>query len=262
MKDYTKSVILNKVRMGESLKDELIIDSHTHIGSLGHLYIPFKDEDGVIEHMDRLGINRACVFSYSGFDSDYVIGNDDIIRIVKKYPDRFIGYTFLNPSYGLKDMIKELERCINMGLRGIKLYYGSHPWVIADLMSICEYANEKRLIILSHCWPAEKKEFNRILKNCSKTTFIIGHAGEDKDTTGLLKKYGNLFRCTAASREFGEIHRMVSRIGSDKILYGSDLTYIDGAFGIGPIAYAKISDTDKRKILGLNMEAILRIHNI
>jgi predicted TIM-barrel fold metal-dependent hydrolase len=49
----------------------------------------------------------------------------------------------------------------------------------------------------------------------------------------------------------------VSVLGSDKILFGTDLTYLDGTFQLGTVIYAKISDGDKRKILGLNMKNIL-----
>ena len=61
-----------------------------------------------------------------------------------------------------------------------------------------------------------------------------------------------------ASYEFGEIERLVKEAGSDKLLFGSDIPYLDAGFQIGSIIYSQIKDEDKRKILGTNMLNIIR----
>jgi predicted TIM-barrel fold metal-dependent hydrolase len=49
----------------------------------------------------------------------------------------------------------------------------------------------------------------------------------------------------------------VQRFGASKILFGSDFPDLDTSLNLGPLLTAKISDEDKRLILGLNMERIL-----
>jgi predicted TIM-barrel fold metal-dependent hydrolase len=50
--------------------------------------------------------------------------NDFIAAVVKKHPDKFIGFASVNPNYkGPKEAVKELERAINdLHLQGLKLY--------------------------------------------------------------------------------------------------------------------------------------------
>ena len=45
---------------------------------------------------------------------------------------------------------------------------------------------------------------------------------------------------------------MVEKLGADRILFGTDFVWIGAPFQLGAIAYADISDEDKRKIFGLN----------
>jgi predicted TIM-barrel fold metal-dependent hydrolase len=42
----------------------------------------------------------------------------------------------------------------------------------------------------------------------------------------------------------------VRELGADRVFYGSDLPLFDQASQLGYIGYARLSDVDKRKILG------------
>jgi predicted TIM-barrel fold metal-dependent hydrolase len=48
-------------------------------------------------------------------------------------------------------------------------------------------------------------------------------------------------------------------VGSKKILFGSDMPYFETRSTIGRIAMGKISEDEKKDILGLNMKRILKI---
>lgn len=50
----------------------------------------------------------------------------------------------------------------------------------------------------------------------------------------------------------GLIEFLVKTIGSDKVLFGSDVNWIDPRCNLGPILSAKIKDEDKTRILRLN----------
>jgi len=74
----------------------------------------------------------------------------------------------------------------------------------------------------------------------------------------VAKKRDNVFLETCCSSViYGVIEKMVREIGSDKILYGSDMPFVNANAQIGKILYARISDDDKRKILGKNMARII-----
>ena len=79
--------------------------------------------------------------------------NDHIAGIVEKYPHRFIGLGTI-PMQSPSLAIKELERCKNIGLRGVQI--GSHvnEWNLNDenLFPIFEACQELNMSVFVHSW--------------------------------------------------------------------------------------------------------------
>ena len=79
--------------------------------------------------------------------------NDHIAGIVEKYPRRFIGLGTI-PMQSPELAIKELERCKNIGLRGVQI--GSHvnDWNLNDenLFPIFEACQELNMSVFVHPW--------------------------------------------------------------------------------------------------------------
>jgi len=84
-----------------------------------------------IEDMDACGIDMQCLsLGIPGTDRvepDLGISlakmvNDEISRIVNKYPDRFVGFATL-PLQDIDGALEELDRAINdLGLKGVMIY--------------------------------------------------------------------------------------------------------------------------------------------
>ncbi len=85
--------------------------------------------------------------------------NDHIAGIVHKYPDRFIGLGTI-PLQSSSLAIKELERCMSIGLRGVQI--GSHvnDWNLNEpaLFPFFEAAAELGAAIFVHPWEMMGKE--------------------------------------------------------------------------------------------------------
>ena len=85
--------------------------------------------------------------------------NDHIAGIVQKYPDRFVGLGTI-PLQDPQRAIKEMERCMKIGLRGIQI--GSHvnDWNLdaPELFPIFEAAQEIGASIFVHPWDMMGKE--------------------------------------------------------------------------------------------------------
>ena len=79
--------------------------------------------------------------------------NDHIAGIVEKYPKRFIGLGTL-PMQTPELAIKELERCMKIGLRGVEI--GSHinDWNLSDevLFPVFQAAEQLGAAIFVHPW--------------------------------------------------------------------------------------------------------------
>ncbi len=124
------------------------------------------------------------------------------------------------------------------------------------MQPVLEMLDEHRLIYLNHefqdgealVWAAQKYP---------NVAFVSGHWSDDVNTLAL--KHPNIFDCTCACDDYRAMELEVARLGtSETMLVGSDFNLIDLGFGLGPVAYATISEQDKRNILGLNALKLLK----
>jgi len=244
------------VRGGLPIQGELVLDAHTHMGLGEHYFLPQADPQGLIAAMDRYGIARACTFAFAGVSSDYRYGNDLVADAVRGFPERFIGYATLNANYP-EDLIPELERCTERGLRGVKLItaYQGHPEETPRFIPVYEWCQERHKIILSHQWgaPAFLAETARRYPDIC---FVIGHL--NLAYAEVVRRQDNVYTTTTFVSWPGAIAQAVNAFGAEKILFGSDMPDLDPSLNMGPLLTARIGDEDRRAILGRNMQRILR----
>ena len=254
--NYQQSKFYKLAQERKKLEGELIIDFHSHIGGLSKWYhLPDSSTDEMVREMDRIGIDLAVTFSFASITSDYAFGNDRTAAEIKKYPDRFIGFAVVNPHYHT-EIKQELDRCKELGLRGIKLIsdYQKYPPEGPNLFPAFEYAHENSLMMLNHNW-GSPSYLDKLASTFTNACFIIGHAS--LAYADVIANHDNVFQCTCAALNFGDMEKMVDAIPADKIVYGSDFTDLPIMFSMAPILYARISDDDKRKILGLTAKTII-----
>ena len=152
-------------------------DCHGHLGGKAcHYHIPGGDIDSTVQELERQGVEKICAFSFAGVFGDETHGNDGVADAVRRYPDRFVGFTLLNPHRGKDAMRRELERGAAMGLRGIKLipWYQNYPEEGPNIDLACQWAHEHRQIILNHYWgPAA--HLARLMRDFPNACYITGH---------------------------------------------------------------------------------------
>lgn len=249
-----------QIQVGKPLSDTVIIDCHCHIGFWKGFHIPENNSSGMLKSMNSLGINKAFLAAHAAIGPDYKLGNDIVKEALTKYPDRFFGYVTVNPHY-IEDINNELERCFSIkGFVGIKLHPGFHGISVdyKKYQPAYEYADKKHIPMLIHTWGREDLSvLERVARHYSGTYFIMAHAGGDIRSMELaldiVNRNMNIYIDTAVSCAWeGNIEWFIDEIGSEKILYGSDMPYFDPRISFGKIVWARIPDTDKYNILGLN----------
>jgi len=234
-------------------------DCHGHIGGKAcHYHLPDADLRSTVAEMDRQGVEKVCLFSIAGVFSDEVHGNDLVAQAVREYPDRFVGFTLLNPHRGAEAMRRELERGARRGLRGIKLIptYQGYPTEGPGIEVACQWAHERKQIVLNHDW-GSLAQIERLTARYPEACFVTGHTA--KNLFPAVRRRTNLFVCSCplwdGPRDCEEV---VAAIGAEKLLFGSDLQDLPIAWGLGPILFARIPAEAKRLILGGNLRRILR----
>ena len=69
------------------------------------------------------------------------------------------------------------------------------------------------------------------------------------------KQVDNLYIGSCPLLSYGFTERLVAAVGADRIIFGSDLTWMPIGWGLGPVLFARIPLADKRLILGGNLSA-------
>lgn len=255
------SEILRNWKDGLGFPDVLVIDGHIHMGEWPHATTFHSIEEAVVESvafMDANGIDAVCVQSGGYFQAgtDYRLGNDFLMEVCRRVPERLMGFTGVNPNDTREHILAELDRTFDAGIRGIKLinsYQENYPGDGPNLMAVYEYAAEHRMVVFNHSWAPDV--IMKISAEFPDTDFIFGHYGKSCDPVLIARK--NVYANIWSLGDLGWLDRGIQNVGAEKFILGSDGFLNPMSVGIGPVVFAPISDHDKRLLLGLTMARLL-----
>jgi predicted TIM-barrel fold metal-dependent hydrolase len=248
-----------------ALQGVLVIDCHGHIGPHSRYYVPNDDVDSMVRLMDSVGIDRLCTDSLTAVEGDYKRGNDMTAAAVAKHSERLIGRGCINPNYP-DDMEAECRRCFEqLGMKVMKLHCSWHGKKVDDpaYRPAIEYAAAHSIPILAHLrsQAEQSKAYAELAQQFSTTAFIIAHATEPNALDSVVENCVGVenvyFDLTGYPMCFRSVERLVSGVGGDRVLYGSDIAWLNLPYELGAVLFADISDEDREKILGLNMARLL-----
>jgi predicted TIM-barrel fold metal-dependent hydrolase len=253
---------------GRKLEDCLVIDVHGHIGHPGFFDGPVTDAAGVVAIMDRIGVRTLCASHLLAIWGDVHRGNDLMAQVAREYPGRFFGYGVVNPNRPPEVIKQEMERCrTELGLRGIKTHTSFHDYP-ADgpaYWPVYEYAQKHGLPLLAHSL-GPPGSVEKIARGFPGVTFIIAHAGGGfhgryaYDVVPLAAKFANVYLDLASSMTFcGGLEALVREVGTEKILFGSDVCFQQVTHQIGTVLLPDLPERQKRMILGQNAAKIFGI---
>jgi predicted TIM-barrel fold metal-dependent hydrolase len=242
-----------------------VIDMHGHYGPFRGIYLPMPWADGMLEMMDRSGVCCIVCSSHSSL-ADAERGNREMAQVVTDHPGRFYAYRTVNPNYPeqVKDEVARFPE--DEGFVGFKFHPSGHSYPITgdNYVPALEYADEHRLLLLSHTWGSSEYDgpslLGQVAERYPNVTFLMGHSGygEWEAALAVARERANVYlELTAASRVSGIITRMVGEVGSEKIVFGTDLPWFDPHFGIGSVCFSRIADEDRHNILHRNAERLL-----
>jgi len=246
-----------------------VIDAHAHLGGYFNFYIPRPDAATMVEQMDRLGVEAACISSIPACGADVPRGNEMTAAAVRDYPGRFIGYASVNPHYPER-VRPELERSFDeLGLSLIKL----HPTIVDYPITgpayedVWRFASERRTIVLSHTWTGTStcapKQFEPLARNYPDVVFLFGHSGGSPagyvESIELAQRYPNIY-LDICRYEMSPvwIERLVDEVGAERVFWGTDFPFLEPRYLIGRLACSKLADQAKRQVFGESVAALLR----
>lgn len=251
------SEILKAWESGRGFPGTLVIDGHIHISEWPHAATFRSVEEAEVESlrfMDSNGIDAICAVSggYIFGKPDYHRGNDFLLAVWERIPERLIPFMGINPNDSRANVLAELGRMYSAGIRCIKLinaYQGNYPGDGPNLIALYEFAAEKGMLVFDHAW--SEAEIERIASQFPQVDFIFGHYGGGYQDRAM-QKFSNVYTNIWSYGGMGWLERGLKQVGAHKFMLGSDGFLNSLSVGIGPVVFADINDDDKRLVLGLN----------
>lgn len=238
--------------------------------------------------MNRFGVGISVISNLNGlFYKNTHSANEELyeeIRSDKKFKDRFIPFAVLNPIYaGWKD---DLQACVNMGFKGIRLYPAYHDYKITDpaCIQLVTMARDYGLPVAftmrmvdsrQRSWmdisysETGGKEWNLkniipIIKAVPDARYIVlNFANNTELTEDELKtiKNANLIFDTSG-RSITDLKEFMDRYGADKFAFGTHspvLDYLSGQLRIESLSAEEADDLTKDMLRSGNAKKMLGV---
>jgi hypothetical protein len=104
------------------LRDILILDGHAHLGEYANFFMNEPGAASMVAVMDRIVVQAAVVSANAAISSNTEYGNQMVLKAVRAFPGRFLGYVVANP-WEAEDMEATLNRYLaEPGMVAIKLH--------------------------------------------------------------------------------------------------------------------------------------------
>ncbi len=246
-----------------------IFDAHAHVGPWYNFFTPEPDAAGMVRAMDRCGVKTAAISSLLAIGPDAFAGNRETLEVVRRYPDRFVGYAVFNPHQ--RGNRSDVERMLGeRGIVGIKIHPVTHEYPLSgtDYDPVWEFAAHHDVPVLTHTEAGSPVSDPALVDDVASrwpdVKIILGHAGVTgaghRTAISLARQHPNLFLELCGSFTTGTwIRQMVDAVGPERVLYGSDFPFIDLRYGLGRVLFAGLPPADLALVLGGNARRLFKL---
>jgi len=219
--------------------------------------------------------------------------NEQVAGLVKKHPDRFVGFGSINLSKSQAYVEEKIREIDSLNLKGVKLVptlqFFNPVAVKKNMEKVFEYCGKKGKIVTCHtgCDPyvweephfsqdANPKYLKSIVRNFEKVKVIVAHMGCYSakvpgvwidEAFELGKENENVWFDIAAVPYVVTYAKLVDKVrktvGFDRVLFGSDYPAVAGGRVSIESMVAEVkgsnclAEEEKAKVLGLNAMKLL-----
>ena len=198
----------------------------------------------LLERSALRGIGKALISNFTNQGDIKILGkpyqiykdpdNNSVFEVVGKYPERFLGWVFVNPR-GKKDQVAEFEKYKDhQGFVGVKAHSFWHRFQPVELAPVAVRLAKTGKPLLIHVGFGEEGNFEALLAKVPDLKLILAHAGFPgyADTWKKIKDRKNVYLDLSQTSYTSEraTGKAVEYLGTDRLLFGTD-----GPFGFhGP----------------------------
>jgi predicted TIM-barrel fold metal-dependent hydrolase len=217
------------------------IDCDTHLGLHPHSSGVTTTMEQLIEIMDQAEVSMATSWPNFPYDPNYLEDNNRYVyESTLKYPDRIIGFGWVEPKFGLKKALDLTKRCMEeYGLRGVKMNAANFGLRYDDLELVApvveEVAKHNGVMVLhtavnaiegSH--PFRTRKMAKLYPETPMWLVHIGgwSFGEDfSDACAEVALECPNISLLGSDIKNQSIVKVIKKVGSTRVMFASDAPY-------------------------------------
>ncbi|HEX8943444.1 MAG TPA: amidohydrolase family protein [Gemmatimonadaceae bacterium] len=247
---------------------EPLIDAHAHFYHAAAGRADWAEVNAArFRAGERIGITYhvASILGSYGFSSptyfpspaDVTVGNDAMLDICAREPERVRMFVTVNPNY-TDHALREIARCVSRGAIGIKLL-ASRRADDSLLDPIADAAAHAGVPVLHHIWQHRRREWPsqeisdgadlvKLAARHERVAFILAHIGGGGDymhTFPAIVDCPNIFPDLSGSGvDRGMLDAALAALGASRLLWGCDLTMETGLAKLRALEVIGLSDDE------------------
>jgi uncharacterized protein len=190
--------------------------------------------------------------------------NEFIMSVFARNPRQFSGFFHVDPSYHVPE---DWDEAIAGGFTGFKLspLVNRVSFLGAEVKELCDYLVDRDMPLYTHIvaqGDASLDALGFLLQDFPGLKLILGHmgfAGTDLSAIQLAARFENVYLETSVG-SFVAIREAVRRLGSRRILFGSEGPVHHPGAELRKIELLKLPAAEHERICGLNICDLARLH--
>lgn len=233
-----------------------------------------------LDFADRLGIEKMFIAmpmtEIKATPDEFRAMNEAVYKAVRSHPGRLVGQFTFNPRF-LKESLAEIDRCVDRGMIGTRVYHqvkindpAFYPVIekFIDLKMILFVHGESQLGVGGYRMKYDAKkshvisvpeDFTDVAGRYPEAMFQFPHLGGGGDWEYMCKAFKghpNIYVDIGGSnnQEF-LVDFAVRTLGEDRVLFGSDSSFYQAA---GKVLSSNLTDGQKKKVFFENYRKILK----
>jgi predicted TIM-barrel fold metal-dependent hydrolase len=238
-----------------------------------------KSLDDIIRDMDETGIDKAVIVAadYSTEYGTIVVTNEDVARMSKQHPDRFIPFCSVDPSLG-RLAVDKLELAVNeQAARGLKLVPPMQGFRFDDPRydPLWRKAAELDIIVWTHAahqksTPGTDARLGQpmlvepVALKFPDLKLVLGHCGFPWvwESWSMAVRHPNVYVDISAFPSLYDQfpwNAYTTSGAEHKLLFATDNPLLNFSDGVEAVKALPIGDDFKAAIFGENARALLRL---
>ncbi len=251
-----------------------VFDAHLHCPSdesnqVWQWYPMTRTFSEFVQYLDRTGVQRGIINSVrcqlAKKPADFIAGNREVARYVEKYRGRFLGACVVNPLF-IDEALREIEECRKqLGFTWVGElcnYTVPYQYTTKEFELLVQQVQKLNMVLDVH---TELEEMEYIIQKYPRATIVFPHFGDGHEYEHIFKRidliaqHQNCYIDTSGygHDRVGMLEYAVKTIGPDRVLFGSDFSINDPSTVIARIKNGFLTETQQKKILSGNLQALL-----